>query len=49
MEPRLANKKKKKRTLKTLREGLLKRTKVFAYRNEDNIFYMLCQHDKTIG
>lgn len=49
MEPRLANKLAQKRTLKTLREGLLKRTKVFAYRNEDNIFYMLCQHDKTIG
>lgn len=49
MEPRLANKLAQKRTLKTLREGLLKRTKIFAYRNEDNIFYMLCQHDKTIG
>ena len=49
MEPRLANKLAQKRTLKTLREGLLKRTKVFAYRNEDNVFYMLCQHDKTIG
>jgi len=35
--------------LKTLREGLLKRTKVFVYRSEDNVFYMLCQHDKTIG
>ena len=49
MDPRLANKLAQKRTLKTLREGLLKRTKIFAYRNEDNIFYMLCQHDKTIG
>lgn len=49
MEPRLANKLAQKRILKTLREGLLKRTKVFAYRNEDNIFYMLCQHDQTIG
>lgn len=49
MEPRLANKLAQKRTLKTLRDGLLKRTKVFAYRNEDNIFYMLCKHDKTIG
>lgn len=49
MEPRLANKLAQKRTLKTLRDGLLKRTKVFTYRNEDNIFYMLCQYDKTIG
>ncbi|WP_440824305.1 DUF7281 domain-containing protein [Psychrobacter cryohalolentis] len=49
MEPRLANKLAQKRTLKTLREGLLKRTKVFVYRSEDNVFYMLCQHDKTIG
>lgn len=49
MEPRLANKLAQKRTLKILREGLLKRTKVFSYRNEDNIFYMLCQYDRTIG
>lgn len=49
MEPRLAKKLAQKRTLKTLREGLLKRTKIFAYRNEDNIFYMLCQHDRAIG